>query len=164
MTTWPTDFSAENLLGLLTVHGVDFVVIGGVAAVAHGSPRLTQDLDVVFAPDAANLSVLGKALVEMNARPRGVEDDVPFVADARTLANVQVLTLTTDFGSLDVMVRPDGCPPYPQLRRRAERVEVGAFGVLIASIPDLIGMKRAAGRPKDLADIVELQAIQRLRR
>jgi hypothetical protein len=100
----------------------------------------------------------------VNARLAGVDEVVPFVADERTLRSVQLLTLRTDLGKIDVMVKPDGGPPYEQLRRRAERVEVGAFGVLVASIPDLLAMKRAAGRPKDLADIAELEAIQRLRR
>jgi hypothetical protein len=162
--TWTTDFDAEPLLGLLNAHGVDYVVIGGIAAVLHGSPRLTHDLDVVFAPDPANLRLLGRALTEVNARLAGVDEVVPFVADERTLRNVQLLTLRTDLGKIDVMVKPDGCPPYEQLRRRAERYEVGGFGVLVASIPDLLAMKRAAGRPKDLADIAELEAIQRLRR
>jgi Nucleotidyltransferase of unknown function (DUF6036) len=159
-----TEFSSKSLLGVLTVHGVDYVVIGGVAAVLHGSARTTYDLDVVFAPDAANLRLLGRALVELNARLRGVDEAVPFVPDDKTLRNVKLLTLDTDHGPLDVMVEPDGAPPYEQLRRRAERYEVGAFGVLVASIPDLIAMKRAAGRHQDLADVETLEAIQRLRR
>jgi predicted nucleotidyltransferase len=161
---WTSDFTAKPLLGVLTVHGVDFVVIGGIAAIIYGAPRITHDLDVVFAPDDANLQLLAGALIELNATLRGVGEPVPFVPDARMLRNVQLLTLETDHGPLDVMVNPDGCPRYEQLRRRAERYEVGGFGVLVASIPDLIAMKRAAGRDKDLADIAELEAIQRLRR
>jgi hypothetical protein len=108
--------------------------------------------------------LLGQALTELNARLRGVENDVPFVPDERTLRGVGRSTLDTDHGPLDVMVEPDGSPPYEQLRRRAERMEIGAFGVLVASIPDLIDMKRAAGRHQDLADVATLEAIQRLRR
>jgi nucleotidyltransferase AbiEii toxin of type IV toxin-antitoxin system len=162
--TWTTDLEAEPLIGLLNAHGVDFVVIGGIAAVLHGSARITKDLDVVFAPDGANLRLLGRALTELNARLRGVDDPVPFVPDEKALRNVRLLTLDTDHGPLDVMVEPDGRPSYEQLRRRAERMEVGAFGVLVASIPDLIAMKRAAGRHQDLADVETLEAIQRLRR
>jgi hypothetical protein len=162
--TWPSEFAPEPLLGLLTAHGVDFVVVGGIAAALHGSPRVTQDLDVVFAPDSANLRLLGRALVDAGARLRGVEEDVPFVPDEQTLRNVQLLTLVTEHGALDVMVKPDGCPPYEQLRRRADRYEIGAFGILVASIADLIAMKQAAGRLKDLADVAELEAIKRLRR
>jgi hypothetical protein len=161
---WARDFTPARLLGTLTTHGVDFVVVGGIAAVLHGSPRLTHDLDVCFAPDSANLRLLAGVLIELNATLRGVTDDVPFVPDERTLRNVQLLTLSTDDGPLDVMVHPDGCPPYDRLRRDAERYDVGAFGVLVASIEDLLAMKRAAGRPKDLADVAELEAIQRIRK
>lgn len=86
-----------------------------------------------------------------------------FVPDARTLRSVDVLTLDTDGGALDVLARPAGAPPYAELRRAAERVELGGFAVLVASIPHLIAMKRAAGRLKDLADIAELEAVARLR-
>jgi hypothetical protein len=158
------ELSSKALLGVLTAHGVDYVVIGGVAAILHGSVRVTYDLDVVFAPDGQNLRLLGSALTELNARLRGVEENVPFVADEKTLRNVRLLTLETDYGALDVMVEPDGCPTYERLRRQAERMEIGGFGVLIASIPDLIAMKRAAGRHQDLADVATLEAIQRLRR
>lgn len=160
---WPAEFDATELLRRLTATGVDFVVIGGVAAILHGSARLTRDLDVVFAPDRGNLEALGRLLTESRARLRGVEDDVPFVPDARTLDGIQLLTLETDAGWFDVHRHPDGAPPYETLRRQAERMDVGGFSILVASIPDLIEMKRAAGRPQDLADIETLEAIERLR-
>lgn len=157
------EFRPAFILGLLTAHGVDFVVIGGIAAVLHGSPRVTRDLDICFARDDANLTVLGRALVELEARLRKVQDDVPFVPDGAALKRVQTLTMGTTAGHLDILASPDGAPPYERLRRNAERYDLGAFAVLVASIDDLIAMKRAAGRPKDLADIGELQAIARLR-
>jgi Nucleotidyl transferase AbiEii toxin, Type IV TA system len=157
------EFAPKIALGVLTAHGVDFVVIGGIAAVLHGSPRVTRDLDVCFARDEANLAVLGRALGELHARLRGVSDDVPFVVDGDTLRRIEMLTLETDAGDFDVLARPEGAPPYEQLRRNAERYDLGAFAVLVASIDDLIAMKRAAGRPKDLVDVGELQTIARLR-
>jgi hypothetical protein len=161
---WPAEFDARELLRRLTAAGVDFVVIGGVAAVLHGSARLTRDLDIAFAPDQGNLEALGRVLVESEARLRGVDQDIPFVPDARTLHGVQLLTLETNAGWLDVHRRPDGAPPYDGLRRRAERMEVGGFSVLVASIDDLLAMKRAAGRTQDLLDIETLEAVKRLRR
>ncbi|MDO8213921.1 hypothetical protein [Conexibacter sp. CPCC 206217] len=158
-----SDFRPTFILGLLTAHGVDFVVIGGVAAVLHGSPRNTQDLDICFARDEANLTMLGRALIELKARLRRVEDDVPFVPDAATLKRIQSLTMVTIAGDFDILASPDGAPPYERLRRNAERFDLGAFAVLVASIDDLLAMKRAAGREKDLADIGELTAIARLR-
>lgn len=157
------DFDPEHILGLLTTRGVDFVVIGGIAAVLHGSARITQDLDVCFATDDTNLGALGKVLVELESRLRGVPEDVPFVPDAETLRRVDVLTLETNAGDFDVLARPDGAPPYARMRQNAERYDVGAFAVLVASIDDLLSMKRATGRPKDLADVEELTSIARLR-
>lgn len=157
------EFDPQRILGLLTARGVDFVVIGGIAAVLHGSARVTQDLDVCFATDDGNLDALGKALVELHARLRGVPDDVPFVPDRATLRRVEVLTLATDAGDFDVLARPDGMSSYARLRENAERYDLGAFAVLVASIDDLLAMKRAAGRAKDLADVEELTAIARLR-
>ena len=139
-------------------------MIGGIAAVLWGSPRNTFDLDVCPATDRGNLEALAKALVELEARLRGIEEDVPFSPDPRTLAQVETLTLDTVAGPLDILMRPDGAPAYERLRRNATRVDVGALSVLVASIEDLIAMKRAAGRLKDEVDVEELQAIQRLSR
>jgi hypothetical protein len=157
------DFDPQRILGLLTARGVDFVVIGGIAAVLHGSPRTTQDLDVCFATDNANLDALGKVLTELDARLRGVPDDIPFAPDRDSLRRVEVLTLETSAGDFDVLARPDGAPPYARLRQNADRYDLGAFAVLVASVEDLLAMKRAAGRAKDLGDIEELTAIARLR-
>jgi hypothetical protein len=157
------EFRVDRLLGTLTAHGVDFVVVGGIAATLLGSARDTFDVDIRPATDAANLTSLAKALTELNARLRGVEESLPFVADAQTFRKVDLLTLETDAGPLDVLFRPGGSPPYAQLRRRAERKDLGSFAVLVASPDDLIAMKAGAGRPKDLVVVEELEAIKRLR-
>lgn len=154
------DLDALGLLRELTARGVDFVVIGGIAAVLHGSPRVTQDLDVQYATDPGNLEALGSALVALDARLADVADPVPFVPDARTLGRVSMLTLETAHGRLDVLAAPPGAPSYDELRARAARYDVGGLFVLVASLDDLLGMKRAGGRPKDLADVAELEAIR----
>lgn len=163
MTAW-APFRPRAILQLLTARGVDFVVVGGYAAVLHGSARITQDLDVCYETDRANLDVLGRALVDANARLHGVDEDVPFVPDGRTLARTQLMTLMTDLGKLDLMTAPDGAPSYERLRREALGVDLGDHLVRIASIADLLSMKRAADRPKDRADVAELEAIDRLLR
>ena len=163
MTQWPA-FSPTPILERLVARGVDFVVVGGIAVVLHGSARLTQDLDVSFATDDTNLEQLGAVLIELGAKLRGVDEDVPFVPDARTLRRTSTLCLDTDLGVVDLLAHPDGAPPYDELRARAVRLNLGHFAVLVASIEDLIAMKRAAGRNKDLADIDELEAIRRLSR
>lgn len=163
VASWP-DFEPDALLRRLTAAGVDFVVIGGYAAIAHGASVLTSDLDICFAPDDANLDALGRVLIDLDARLRGIDEDVPFVSDAATLRRIMVLTLDTADGPLDVLVEPSGAPRYEVLRRRAERLDLGGFAVLVASLGDLIAMKAAAGRPKDLMVLAELEAIRRLRR
>jgi len=159
---WP-DLDVRGMLQQLTASGVDFVVIGGVAMILHGSARVTRDLDIAFASDDPNLDALGEVLVELGARLREVDEDVPFVPDGRTLRTVELLPLATSRGWLDVHRGPPGAPRYEKLRRNAERVDLGGFSVLVASPDDLIVMKRAAGRTIDLSDIEELDVIKRQR-
>jgi hypothetical protein len=163
----PAEFpplEAEEILRRLTSGGVDFVVIGGIALVLLGSPRMTRDLDIVFAPDDPNLDALGRVLVELDARLRDTGQDLPFVPDGATLHNVQLLTLETSQGWFDVHRSVDGAPSYRRLRENAERFDVGDFSVLVASPDDMIAMKSAAGRPQDLIDVETLAAIKRLRK
>jgi hypothetical protein len=157
------ELDAERILRALVARGIDFIVVGGIAAVLQGSARNTFDLDICFATDDANLSALGDVLQGLDGRLRGVPEPVPFVPDSATMRRVEVLTLTTVAGDLDVLARPTGSPGYHALRRRADRFDLGGFSVLVASIDDLIAMKRASGRPKDVADVEELKAILRLR-
>ena len=139
------------------------MVIGGIAAVAHGSPQFTRDLDISYAGDEANLERLGKVLVDLGATLRGVTDDVPFVPDGKTLRHVRVLTLDTPDGPLDLLAEPDGSGGYARLRANAITAKVGGVEVRIAGLEDLIAMKKAAGRPKDRIYVEELEAIRRLR-
>jgi hypothetical protein len=149
---------------MLVQAGVDFVVVGGVAVVVQANPRLTRDLDICYATDTPNLERLGALLVSLEASLRGVEEDVPFTPDARTLRHTQMLTLSTREGNLDLLVDPPGSPGYPSLRRRADVVKLAGALVRIASLEDLIEMKRAAGRPQDEIDIESLEiARSRLR-
>jgi hypothetical protein len=151
------------LLAALTGGGVDFVVIGGIAAIAHGSARVTQDLDITYSKDERNLGALGRVLIDLKATLRGVNDDVPFVPDERTLRRTEILTLDTSAGPLDLLGKPPGAPDYEQLRTHAARITLGNTPVFIASIDHLVAMKLAAGRPRDLGDVDELDAIRRRR-
>lgn len=163
MAEWP-EFRPRSLLERLVGGNVDFVVIGGLAAVVHGSATITRDLDIVYGSDSENLERLGDVLVALGARLRGVTDDVPFVPDGRTLRRTRVLTLDTPDGMLDLLAQPDGSPPYLRLREHAVRADLDGVEVRIASLDDLIAMKKAAGRPKDLVAVEELEAIRRLQR
>lgn len=157
------NFSARALLRALAAHGVDHVVVGGIALIFHGSARVTQDLDICFAPDRANLDALGAALIELSARLRGIPDDVPFVPDGEALRRLSIITLDTTEGPLDLLRDPPGAPPYDDLRRQAERIDIDGVAVLVASLDDLEAMKRAADRPIDHIDLEEIEVIRRLR-
>ena len=160
----PAEFNVTRLLGRLVAGDVDFMVIGGVAVIVHASPRYTKDLDIIYAPTADNLERLGAVLIGLNARLRGIDGDIPFVADARTLRRTQILCLVTDEGNLDLLVEPDGAADYGTMRRRAVEIELDGITVAVASIDDLIAMKDAAGRPQDLIDIEALETARRLSR
>ncbi|HWF53320.1 MAG TPA: hypothetical protein VG223_01770 [Solirubrobacteraceae bacterium] len=162
MENW-SRFQARPLLRRLVEHGVDFVVVGGIAMIAHGSGRLTHDLDICYATDAANLEALGSALMELGATLHGVPETVPFVPDARTLRHTMILTLDSDDGKIDLLVEPAGAPRYVLLRDRAIDATFDGITVKVASLDDLEAMKRAAGRPKDLIDLEEIEVIRRLR-
>jgi predicted nucleotidyltransferase len=157
------EFRPVALLRRLTGAGVDFVVIGGVAVTVHGYARATRDLDVTYATDAENLERLGGVLLSLHARLRGVADDVPFIPDARSLRRVQLLSLDTDEGGLDLLVDPSGAAPYAELRARADRIDLDGADIRVAALDDLIAMKRAAGRPRDLVDVEALETARRLR-
>jgi predicted nucleotidyltransferase len=160
-TEWPR-LNVREMLRRLTEARVDFVVIGGIAMVLHGSARITRDLDIAFASGKANLERLGEVLKAMEAKLRDIDAPLPFVPDTRTLKNVQMLTLATSEGWLDVHRSVEGIESYPALRRNAERMKIGDFTVLVASRDDLIEMKRAAGRDVDVADLNELAVMEGL--
>jgi predicted nucleotidyltransferase len=153
-----------SLLRRLTAAEVDFLVIGGVAVAVQGYIRTTKDLDITYATNAANLERLGQVLVELGARLRGIEDDIPFVPDAQTLRRVALLTLDTADGSLDLLVDPPGAARYEEMRERADVVDLDGVEIRVASFDDLLSMKRAADRPQDIADIDALLTASRVRR
>lgn len=139
--------------------GVEFVVIGGWAAIFHGSAHVTNDLDICYSRDRANLSKLAEALVPYHPRPRGFPDNLPFVWDAATLANGTVFTLTTDLGIIDLMAEVSGIGTYADAL--AASVEVDAFGRRLRALDlrALIQAKKAAGRQKDLLILPELEGL-----
>lgn len=154
------DFDPGRLLRELSDARVRYIVIGGVAGRILGSPLLTQDLDVCYARDRPNLEALAGMLVRVNARLRGVDPGLPFGLDAKSIANGDSFTFETDFGAFDILATPSGTTGYEDLSRTATRVDLDDLEVLVASVDDLIRMKRAAGRQKDLLAIEELGALR----
>jgi hypothetical protein len=151
-------FSAGEIFAALERHGVDYVAIGGIAANAHGSRRLTLDVDIVPEPEVPNYKRLSAALDELGAPETAMDSSFRELdpRDSFDLARAAVLKLPTAAGDLDVVNSAIGSPPYEDLRRRAIEVEVRGTRIRVASLDDLIAMKRAAGRPRDLRDIADL--------
>jgi hypothetical protein len=156
--------SLLSMLKGLTAANVDFVVVGGVAARAHGSPRITEDLDVCYDTDEANLDRLAHVLASWNAYPRGVEPGLPFIMDRRTLTTSPILTLTTDEGWLDLLDIVEGIGDFHAVVKASATVEGGDLEFLALDLPGLVKAKKAAGRPKDLDQLPELEALIALRR
>jgi hypothetical protein len=149
----------------LTRKKVKFVVVGGVAAAAHGSSRVTNDLDICYdASGKANLVALASVLSSWDAYPRGVEPNLPFILDDRTLFGAPVLTLTTNEGDIDVMDRIAGIGDYAAVRLHSHRISALGVRFRVLDLPSLIKAKRAAGRPRDLDHLPELEAILALSR
>jgi len=152
-------FDPARILSVLVAHQVRFVVIGGLAGRLLGSSTVTNDLDLCHATDPANLSALSASLTELHARLRGVDDEVPWGPTPAHLTAAESFTLVTDAGNLDLLAQPAGTSGYAKLAATANPMEVGDATVLVADIEDLIRMKRAAGRPKDLIEVEVLGAL-----
>ena len=150
-------FDPEAILRALLDHGVDFVVIGGIAVQTHGYLRSTKDLDIVAWPGALNLSRLSEALAELEAEPRG--SAMVNLADPHQLGRAALIPIMTSAGPLDLLnsAQLAGAPRgYDALRRGALVIDLPAGQVAVVGLSDLIRMKRAAGREHDLADIEAL--------
>lgn len=156
-----TDF--EKALGVLIEADVTFMVVGGVAAALHGSSRMTQDLDIVYSRDEVNLQRIVDALQAYSPYLRGAPSGLPFLWDLQTLNNSINLTLSTSFGALDLLGEITGGGAYEDLVDDSIDVEGFGFQFKILDLEKLIVVKRAAGRPKDLEAISELQDILRNR-
>jgi hypothetical protein len=155
------DFRPEEIVRVLNEHRVEYILIGGLAAVLYGEPHVTTDVDIVPQESRANLERLSETLDAINARIRIAGDDagVPFSHDAASLGQVRIWNLTTDLGNLDVTFLPSGTRGYDDLVREVNRVRLGDTDAPVASLADVIRSKEAADRPKDR---VILPALRRL--
>lgn len=157
--------SFDSILRGLAKSKVSFVVVGGVAAAAHGATRLTNDIDICYdAMDRANVDALGKLLHRWKAYPRGVEKGLPFIMDGRTLRGAPMLTLTSTEGDVDVMDRISGVGDYKSVRAHSQRIAAFGLQFRVIDLPTLIKAKRAAGRPRDFEHLPELEALLALRK
>lgn len=152
-----TDFSA--LLRLLVTNEVDFIIVGGAAATAHGSARLTYDLDVVYHRTVENIARIFNALKPIDPYLRGAPPGLPFDWSVPTIQKGLNFTLVTNLGALDLLGEIVGGGGYEQLRPETIEVEIAGVNCLCLNVERLIAVKRAAGRPKDLEVVAELEQI-----
>jgi len=149
-----------DALRVLSQHRVRFVLIGGYAAIARGSPLLTGDIDICYSRDDENLERLAAALRELKATLRGAPPDLPFQLDAKALKEGDHFTFSTTIGAFDCLGTPAGTRGFDDLNEDATDVDFDGFSVRVPSVDDLIRMKRAAGRPKDLVGLEWLRSLR----
>ncbi len=150
----------QQIIEALNTASLRFVIIGGIAMRLQGSAILTEDIDFAFARDTENLEMLVKALAPYHPRLRGAPPGLPFCWDIRSVKNMVNMTLATDLGSVDLLGEPAGIASFESLWEEATVMDRGGISVRVASLSALIAMKRAAGRPKDLAHLMELEHMQ----
>jgi predicted nucleotidyltransferase len=149
---------AGEILEALARGGVEFVVVGGIAVQAHGYIRGTGDVDVVPRPSLLNLSRLAEVLADLEAEVLRANSPVN-VSDSQLLKRAPLVPLLTRSGRLDLIniEHLAGAPSsFDELRGRALVVNLDGIEIPVAGLDDLVRMKRAAGRPQDLADIASL--------
>ena len=161
MTDPVLSFDPIRILRQLSTDGVEFVLIGGIAGRIHGSPTVTNDLDICHRRTKANCERLAKTLMVLDARLRDLPSGLPFTLDASAIWQGHNFTFVTAAGFLDCLASPEeGAPTgYEELAANARALTIAEATVLVCSIEDLIRMKEAAGRPKDLIEVEVLKAV-----
>lgn len=153
----------EKLIQALADTNVRFVLIGGLAMVAHGSAHVTSDVDLGYSREAHNLAAVVNALSRMRPRLRvGEDDELPFLWEERTLHSGLNFTLRTDSGDIDLLGDIPGVASFEELWERSLVMSLADREIHVASLNDLISMKSAAGRPRDLLHLNELLALSKL--
>jgi predicted nucleotidyltransferase len=148
-------FDGQEILRVLTDYGVEFLVVGAVAVQAHGYVRSTLDLDVVARPTLLNLSRLAEALADLGAEPRHAGAQMR-LTDPNWLKRAPVVAVVTRAGWFDVLNVETIGRSYDELQGGALTIELRGLAINVVGLRDLIRMKKAAGRPQDLADIEAL--------
>ncbi len=156
-------FEGAAIIGALADGRVDFIVIGGLAVIAHGYARTTDDIDIVPGPDRENLARLAAVLKRLDYRIHGVDEfeaDELVHPDLENLLAGRSWVLATQYGGLDILQNPEPDLDYESLRRRAFIDTVFGHRVQFCGYDDLVAMKEAAGRPGDLKDLQRLRALR----
>ena len=155
--------SFASMLRGLERADIKFIVVGGLAATAHGSRRVTDDVEICYNTSDRNVDQLAGILAKWKAYPRGIERDLPFFMDVRQFRTTPIMTLTTSQGFIDVLDVVKGVGGYEKCRDRSVQVEAFDIRFRVLDLPALIDAKRATGRPKDIDQLPELEALLALK-
>lgn len=148
----------DRLLHRLADSGLEFVIIGGFAAVTHGSSLLTRDLDICVVLTDETVAKLRTILADWHPKHRLTPQKLSFL-EFPTQGPVENLYLETDFGVVDILSSVLGVGDFARLRESAEAFAIGGRTYQVISLEDLILAKEAVGREKDLLAAKELRAI-----
>ncbi len=146
----------------LVESNVQFLLVGGVAAIGHGMTHSTNDLDICHKRSPENLQCLVKALSPAHPKLRIPGGTVPFLFDEKTLSNGINFTLETDWGDIDLLGDVPGIGDYAKLLPRAVKTNFYGFQLDTISLDDLIKAKQTANRIKDKLHLLELEAIREI--
>ncbi|MGE0884708.1 MAG: DUF6036 family nucleotidyltransferase [Blastocatellales bacterium] len=149
----------KQLIPLLAGAEIEFIIIGGVAANVHGSARLTKDLDIVYRRTNENILRIVQTLAPLKPYLRGAPPGLPFKLDLETMKRGLNFTLTTSLGDIDLLGEITGGGNYENLLTNSVTIELFGVSCLCLSLEQLIASKRAAGRPKDIESIAELELL-----
>src|SRR5690606_32481913 len=149
-------FDLGRLLTVLVRHEVEFMVVGGVAAVLRGAPVMTQDVDILYRIDESNITRLKEALDELEAIARGDDRRLPF-GRSHLWTTGHKLAMT-NAGPLDVLGSINEGLRFEDLLEYSDHLEVVGLDIRVLRLRRLVELKRALGRPKDLAVLPVLEA------
>jgi hypothetical protein len=152
--------STLDLLERLNKHAVEYVLVGGVAAVVHGSQLVTGDVDICAPFEAPNLAKIVAALSDLQAKFRMTLDRRPLPLDPQKLTGFKNLYLETSLGQLDILSEIAGVGTYHEVALHSVSLDLGGIVCRILDLDTLIQSKKALGRPRDLQSVIELEAIQ----
>lgn len=149
------------LLKTLLAHNLDFIMVGGFAAVVHGSSRVTKDLDITMLMSPENIDNLRLALKDLEPRHRMNPSHKPsFLDEPKNLSDIKNIYLETNAGILDVVTLDKEFGSFEELKSRAMTVSLFGYNCLVISLDDLIRIKEKMSRPKDLIVLEELKALK----
>jgi predicted nucleotidyltransferase len=151
----------NQLLQFLLENNLDFVLVGGIAAVVHGSAQVTQDLDICLLTKSGAVEELRRILAQLHPKHRMTPQKLSFLTEPRDISSINNIYLDTDLGPLDILSEIKGVGSFERVKKDAITAKVFGFSCKVISLDDLIAAKKAMGRTKDQAALVELLAIKK---